>query len=275
MTCPIGCSGHVEPLFEKLGIPYFRCSVCGFVFSKPAVNANFANDIADYEPAYLQYFADSLEDQWNHTAVMRWVERIHPVAGRRVLDIGSGSGKFVRYLRRAGADAYGLEPASPLFERYLAGEPFFIPRTVEEFAASTDTDPFDLIFACDVIEHVERPDHFLRDTATMLRPGGVLFVSTPDVGSLFARVCGRRWHFYNRYHLSYLSPTTIRALAARSGLREVGCAYLPRMKSVGFVLSYFANFVLGMERANFGKRLEGVAVPLNLYDTMSIAFEKS
>ncbi len=274
MNCPLGCSGLAAPLFDKLAIPYFRCGACDFVFSRPATNANFANDLTDYEPAYLQYFADSIEDEWNHAAVVRWVERTRPLAGRRVLDIGSGSGKFVRYLRKAGADAWGLEPSRPLYERYLAAEPYFIRQTVDEFAAAGSADEFDLIFACDVIEHVARPDHFLRDTAAMLRTGGVLFVSTPDVGSLFARVCGRRWHFYNRYHLSYLSRATIRSLAARNQLHELGCAYLPRRKSVGFVLSYFANFVLGMERADLARRLDRVALPLNFYDTMSLAFEK-
>ena len=69
--------------------------------------------------------------------------------------------------------------------------------------------------------------------SALLRKGGLLLISTPDVGSVFARLSGKRWHYYNEYHLSYFSRITIRRLAAEAGLREVGFTRLPRLKSLG------------------------------------------
>lgn len=274
MYCPL-CCDRVRQIFEKRGIRYHRCLACDFVFSTPSVNANLANELDEYEPAYLRYLAESVEDERNHAALLRWAERFCSVNGQRVLDVGCGSGKFVRFLRRADVDAYGLEPAAPLVSQFLADDPFFIHQTLEEYRADSAGEQFAVVFALDVIEHVERPDLFLRDASRLLRPGGTLFVSTPDVGSVFARVCGKRWHFYNRYHLSYLSSKTIGAMAARHGLREVGYAHLPRLRSVGYVLQYLADFVAGGGRIRIPDRVNRFVVPLNLFDTMSVAFQKT
>jgi SAM-dependent methyltransferase len=172
-------------------------------------------------------------------------------------------------------EAFGVEPAAPLFSRFLANDPFFVHQTFEDYAVDSATKQFAAIFASDVIEHVERPDFLLRDASVLLRPGGTLFVSTPDVRSVVARVCGRHWHFYNRYHLSYLSRKTLGALAARYGLREVGYAHLPRFKSVGYTLQYFADFVVGGSNIRLPDRLNRLIVFLNLFDTMSVVFQKT
>lgn len=271
--CPVCDDGRqVRRLFEKQAIPYHRCLACGFVFSKPAVNANLANDFEGYERSYLQYFAPSDEDERNLVALLGWVEQTCALHGQRVLDVGSGSGKLVRFLRHRGVDAYGLEPAEPLYSRFLASDPFFVHQTIEDYAAGSSGKEFGVIFACDVIEHLERPDLFLRDASRLLRPGGTLIVSTPDVGSVFARVCGKHWHFYNQYHLSYLSRRTLGSMAARYGLREVGHTHLPRLKSVGFLLEYFSNFVTNGWRIPTHNRLDQRIVRLNLFDTMTLAF---
>ena len=274
MGCPLCCTDRLQQIFKKQGIPYYRCLACDFVFSKPSVNANLTNELDEYEPAYLQYLAESAEDERNHTAFLHWVERFCSLHGQRVLDVGCGSGKFVRFLRRTGVEAFGVEPAAPLFSRFLANDPFFVHQTFEDYAVDSATKQFAAIFASDVIEHVERPDFLLRDASVLLRPGGTLFVSTPDVRSVVARVCGRHWHFYNRYHLSYLSRRTIGALAARYGLREVGYAHLPRFKSVGYALQYFADFVVGGGNIRLPDRLNRLIVSLNLFDTMSVVFQR-
>ena len=125
-----------------------------------------------------------------------------------------------------------------------------------------------------MIEHVDRPDTFLQEIAALMRPGGLLFISTPDIGSLVARVAGKHWHYYNRYHLSLLSSATIRRIAEACHLRAVGFQRLPRLKSVGFALQYLADFVIGTGRIRVPARLNRIVVPVNLHDSMCVAFEK-
>jgi 2-polyprenyl-3-methyl-5-hydroxy-6-metoxy-1,4-benzoquinol methylase len=56
------------------------------------------------------------------------------LGGRRLLDVGAGSGKLVRYLRSRGVDAHGIEPSRALFARFLAGDAAFTCATLGEIS---------------------------------------------------------------------------------------------------------------------------------------------
>src|SRR5262245_15829759 len=109
--------------------------------------------------------------------------------------------QLVRYLRQRGVDAHGIEPSRALFERFLSGDASFSCTTLDDERIAPGS--FAVVTAFDVIEHVSDPVGFLRRAVATLEPGGVFFLSTPDVESPTARLFGRRWHFYYRYHLSY------------------------------------------------------------------------
>lgn len=272
-ACTLCGAAPATPLFHKRRIPYYACAACDFVFSRPATNANFENAIEDFEPSYLDYLQGSVEDDPNHAALLRWAESFAHLSGEPVLDIGAGSGKLVRFLRGRGARASGIEPAAPVYARFLSEEPFFSAKTVEELSEDPP-EIFSVVFACDVLEHVPDPESFLAAISRLLAPGGVLLVSTPDVGSAFARLCGRQWHYYNKYHVSYFSRATLAATAARQGFRELGFTRLSRSKSIGYLLQYFIDFVTGGGRAKLPERLRRMVVPINLYDTMYVAFQR-
>ena len=272
--CCICGSDRLGVAFEKKGIAYYRCLGCGFVFSQPASNANFENTLEEYEPAYLTYLDNAWEDELNLKSLLRWTQRFGAVEGARVLDVGTGSGKLVRFLRQRSVDAYGIEPAGPLYARFLADAPFFFNTSVEAMAAALPLGRFNVIFACDVIEHVARPDVFMECISHLLEPGGMLCLSTPDVGSAIARICGKRWHFYNKYHLSYLSRTTIGLLLSRCGLREAGFAHMSRFKSCGYIVQYLGDFIMGGRRHGVPERIKKWCVPVNLFDVMHVACMK-
>jgi len=271
--CPLCASALAERLFSKEGIDYCACPNCGFRFSTPERNANLVNAIDDYEDAYLQYLEPDNSDDVNFDALRRWMERTVPLAGRTLLDVGAGSGKLVRYLRCHGIDASGLEPSQPLFSRFLAGDLVFQCGTIDTVAA--DQRAFDVVTAFDVIEHVADPLTFLRGIASVLAPGGVLFLSTPDVQSLPARLFGRRWHFYYRYHLSYFGAQTLARAAAGQGFCVVDCRHRGRQRSIGYMIRYAAEFIGGARAPRWAGRFDGWYVPTNLFDTMFVALRRN
>ena len=75
---------------------------------------------------------------------------------------------------------------------------------------------FDVVTLWDVIEHTPDPMHVLRRARALLKPGGLLVVNYPDIGSWIARAMGRSWPFLSSVHLYYFTRATIRA-ALRSG----------------------------------------------------------
>src|SRR5207245_2380942 len=66
-----------------------------------------------------------------------------------------------------------------------------------------EAEGFDVITMWDYIEHSTDPAGDLRRAAELLRPGGMLAVSTGDAGSIVARVSGRRWHLLTPRHHNF------------------------------------------------------------------------
>jgi len=85
---------------------------------------------------------------------------------------------------------------------------------------------FDAIFLVDVLEHVSDPLELVLACQRALSPDGVLAVITPDIGSLTARLLGRRWWHLRLAHIGYFSRGCLAQLARRAGL-EVACCARP------------------------------------------------
>jgi 2-polyprenyl-3-methyl-5-hydroxy-6-metoxy-1,4-benzoquinol methylase len=271
-TCPLCGSPRPARILERQQTDYWKCPDCGFRFATPPRNPNLANAIDDYEDAYLQYLAPDRADEANFDSLYQWMATTTPLEGKRLLDVGAGGGKLVRYLRRRGVDAHGIEPSRALFDRFLSGDSAFACATIGEASASGAA--FPIVTALDVIEHVADPVAFLREVAAALEPGGVFFVTTPDVDSVTARVFGRRWHFYYPYHLSYFGPRTLARAAAKHGLRMLDCRHRGRLRSVGYMIRYVAEFVAGGDAPRWARRFDDWYVPTNLLDTMYVAFRR-
>jgi 2-polyprenyl-3-methyl-5-hydroxy-6-metoxy-1,4-benzoquinol methylase len=271
--CPLCGYRRAARLFTKRQTDYWGCPVCRFRFATPGTNPNFANRLDDYEEAYLQYLGPDRSDNVNFESLYRWMAHVTPLEGKRLLDVGAGSGKLVRFLRARGVDASGIEPSRPLFDHFLAGDPAFRCATLDAGQVS-DMPSFDIVTAFDVIEHVSDPVGFVRNVAATLAPGGVFFLSTPDVESLTAKAFGRRWHFYYPYHLSYFAPRTLARVAASHGLRVRDTRHRGRLRSVGYVIRYAAEFVGGMRAPRWSRRFDDWYIPLNLFDTMYVALQR-
>ena len=180
----------------------------------------------------------------------------------------------MRYLRTRGVDARGLEPPAALYDRFLAGNEFFVHGTLDSLRENA-AERFGVVTAPDVVEHVEDPPALLADAAALLSPGGILLVSTPDVASWPARLLGRRWHYYNPYHLSYFDERSLMRCAAPFGFDLVERAHRGRRRSVGYLLRYLWNFVLRRDSPSFLECLYAISVPINLFDVISLCLRKT
>jgi len=115
---------------------------------------------------------------------------------RRVLDIPCGHGAFALRLQQAGYDVVAADvvPGGPLAVRFLAAN-------MNERLPFHDGE-LDAVVCIDGIEHIERPYDFAAECARIVRQGGVVIVSTPNISSLRSRW---RW-FWTGFHHGRKTP---------------------------------------------------------------------
>jgi SAM-dependent methyltransferase len=121
------------------------------------------------------------ENYWyrRHLVVYRWIaERAH---GLRVADMACGKGYGAAVLARRAGEVVAVDANPEAHEharlKYSGPNLTFRRDLVERF---DDGAPFDAITFLQTIEHVESPGEVLERLASLLAPGGVLYVSTPN-----------------------------------------------------------------------------------------------
>lgn len=105
-----------------------------------------------------------------------------PLSGLRVLDIGCGGGLLSEPIARMGADVLGAD-ASPknigIASTHAAQTGVKVDYraiTAEQLAADGET--FDVVLNMEVVEHVADVEYFISTCASMVRPGGIMLIST-------------------------------------------------------------------------------------------------
>jgi 2-polyprenyl-3-methyl-5-hydroxy-6-metoxy-1,4-benzoquinol methylase len=121
-------------------------------------------------------------------------------AGGRVLDVGCSGGYLAERLVAAGATVTGIEldpvaaeRARGVCERVLVGD-------VERIELPFEPESFDAVVCADLIEHLRDPAAFLARVRPLLRPGGRLALTTPNVANWTIRLqlLFGRWRYTER-----------------------------------------------------------------------------
>ena len=202
----------------------YRCSSCGLVFQEEEA---IKDRLADYYPAGYWWQEggrlSSLETAYREWMVrqdhLRFLLSCLGDQKGRLLDIGCGSGTFVKVARRAGLDACGLEiseRAAALAEKNVPGHIFQgthkdLIEQGERFEALT-------LFHC--LEHLTNPFRYLKELQRLLDRPGKLIIQVPNVASLQARILGRRWYGLDcPRHIYNFSTFSLLHLLGRAGYR--------------------------------------------------------
>jgi len=144
--------------------------------------------------------------------------------GSRILDLGCGSGALCARLSDIGFYPMGCDALPDTFK--LHGEvPFFVADLNSDFSQDA-TKQLDAICATEVIEHLENPRHFIRQCKALLKNGGKIFITTPNVDSPMAKAyltrTGRFWMFSEGYYEGVGHITPIPKWVLSKALTEAG-----------------------------------------------------
>ncbi|MGH2900852.1 MAG: class I SAM-dependent methyltransferase [Solirubrobacteraceae bacterium] len=177
---------------------------------------------------------------------IRHLKLPHP--GATLLDIGCGSGSFVAFARTLGWSARGIDIDPGAVDAGLsAGLPLQVRTIGEEAAANAGT--FDAVTMEHVLEHVPDPLAFLRTAGRLLKPGGQLWIATPNVRSAAHLRFGRHWkHLDPPRHVVIFTPQIVDKLLRLAGFHTIRT----RASASGTIATYAHSSMIALGRSPVG-----------------------
>lgn len=130
-----------------------------------------------FNPVRLAYIRDHVVQHFG-----RDPDACKPLSGLRFLDIGCGGGLLSEPVARMGAEVVGADASETNVEiasvhaAQSGIEIDYRATTAESLAEAGET--FDVVLNMEVVEHVADVDFFLTSCASMVRPGGLMFIAT-------------------------------------------------------------------------------------------------
>ena len=227
--CPPGTESRLFTPADSGGVSFFyrKCRRCGLVFLHPRPDEKEmpAFYSRDYYGEGLRKFRSWLERPraffaWKR---MRRVRGFIPHAGK-ALDVGCGQGTFLQFLKREGWECHGTELTRESASR---ASQWGIPVSIGEVKKGQFSPRyFDLITFWHVLEHLADPVRTLQSLRGLLKRGGILAISTPNIDSLQAEIGKGRWfHLDPPRHLYLYSPQTLGQMMESLGFRLLQIRY--------------------------------------------------
>ena len=137
-------------------------------------------------------------------------------AGERLLDVGCGNGAWLASMRSGGWDLYGIEP-DPASATHAVSLGLSVAPDLR--TAPFPDQYFDAITMNHVIEHMHDPGAALAHCLKLLKPGGRLWISTPNLDAWGRKCYGRAWYGLEPpRHLVLFTASGLRRLLAETGL---------------------------------------------------------
>ena len=245
-----------------------QCSKCGLKYLNPRPDEkeiSFYYESPDYishdsHPQNIHNYLYSKVRNYTRRKKLNLVEEHSK--GRKILDIGCGTGEFISYCKELGWDVTGVEP-NPKPREYAIRMNHV--NVLDEAGLEKIVNPsFDVITLWHVLEHIHLLDERMLKISQILNELGTLIIAVPNSNSWDANYYNKFWAAYDLpRHLYHFSQNTIKQLAHNFGFEIVQIVpmkfdafYISLMseKYVKGYRNYFMALLNGVRSNNFAKK---------------------
>ncbi|HEY1763509.1 MAG TPA: class I SAM-dependent methyltransferase [Opitutaceae bacterium] len=237
--------GSRHSRFLHRDFSFWHCSACDYLFVEPFSGYGIYDDVyyrgegpdpfVDYESEYRDYRKTDRVLEFDDLArqATRYAARAIPEGPIEWLDFGCGAGGLLKYL----SDRKELCSGTRRWPVRISGSDVGVYADrlrrddglrivgLGELAAEPDA-RYAVISLIEVVEHIEYPDPVFALVARLLKPGGLLLVTTGNISSFIATSKGLDYGYVMpEVHVGYFTPTALERIYARHGLIPLRLRY--------------------------------------------------
>lgn len=212
-ACPACGADRLRALAAYNAAHLVRCERCGLTF---AARRPTEQELESHYSGYGDW-PDSALTRQRYREVLDGFES-HRSLGR-IFDMGCGAGYFLEEAAAAGWEPHGSTVGALSVETCRA-KGLSVVNAVD--TAAIPDGHFDVATAFEVVEHLRDPAAEARLLARVVRPGGLLYCTTPNFSSLSRRILGPSWRVIDYpEHLIYFTAPTLKAWLEPFGFRAI------------------------------------------------------
>lgn len=242
VNCIICKSDNSDHLFEKNSFRIVKCRGCGLVYVNPRLKFEALEEMYNNnEISSIDYYLQNRKnDEKTFDIRLKAIEKYKKPG--KLLDVGAGIGVLLNQAKKRGWDPYGIDIKRDSIN--FAKNQYSVNVDVATLeSAGFENNFFDAIVMNDLIEHVPNPITTLKIANKLLKSDGLIFLSTPNIESLMAKIFGTRWlHLKPNEHIYYFSPTTMNLILEEAGFKMIYCRSFGRVRSLDTILSKIQTY---------------------------------
>jgi len=265
-VCDI-CGYDLWDDYQIIGL--VKCAICGLVRAQLSLDENTLKKYYKknyfFGDEYSDYFAERKALERNFESRLTKLDHYIDVNKSKIIEVGCAYGFFLKMLDDRGAKAIGYDVSRDAIK--YAKQILKLDARLNDFVRSKDHN-VDCVCMWDVIEHLPNPGEVVAKAGSILKKGGILTLTTGDIGSLLAQIQGRNWRLIHPpTHMFYFDRQTIGKLLRMYDLDIVEINYPSISRNVGTVIQKvfkprgFAWF-------------NNLQLTLNLHDIMEVIAQK-
>jgi len=192
---------------------FYRCADCGLVYLWPQPDALESTYTLDYYRERSIFEASPL-NKYLYNKYLNILETLSPKTNRKLLDVGCGPGCFMEQAQLRDWKTDGVDISKEAIQYARSNHKLNVYQgDIFQFVCPD----YDVITFWDVLEHLTKPLEHLLHAYKLLKPEGVLAVSTSNIAGLSTRIAGSSSCIFNpKEHLYFFSFNTLRQLLAKA-----------------------------------------------------------
>lgn len=265
MTCHLGKTKDTFGKFKAID-----CNECGFVHLNPIPSNRLLRKIYSssyYEAEKPLYMKRGLEDlKWWETVYqdrLETIEKFTRIHNKRLLELGSGPGFFLKFIKKKGWKVFGIEPSQKASNFSKKGGVEIINSFYEDIDLER-LGKFDAVVMYEFLEHIPNPAEALEFAYKVLNKGGIVSIGVPNdynpLQEVVKKTLGvKPYWIAPPFHINYFSTLTLGNLLNKHGFKVV-------YEETSFPLEMFllmGEMYLGNDKV--GREIHGKRKRFDLY----------